>query len=292
MNMNMKHIILPAITVLLLFSTACEEIRTETRSGMIQFTVNYPMQTKVTPSSFETGDAISLYAVEWQDGTQYPLQVGGNFVNNAQLTYDGIAWNATKTIFWGTQPCDFYALYPYQSSVGTVENYPFTLVEDQNMVGGYEQSDLLYAYAENVAVGSTVALNFKHLMSKLVVILVKGPEFDGDIPSDVVAHVYNTSTSCTVDWIKGSVEKEVFGAKSTLTMRKISNDRFEAVIVPQNIEKRTPLIELTMGGIAYLLEYSLSFRPGYVHTVTITLNTSPDQEQIEISIDPSTGNWN
>ena len=58
------------------------------------------------------------------------------------------------------------------------------------------------------------------------------------------------------------------------------------------MEKRTPLIELTMGGIAYLLETSLSFRPGYVHTITVTLNTSPDQEQIEISIDPGIENWN
>lgn len=47
-----------------------------------------------------------------------------------------------------------------------------------------------------------------------------------------------------------------------------------------------------MGGIAYLLETSLSFRPGYVHTITVTLNTSPDQEQIEISIDPGIENWN
>ena len=150
----------------------------------------------------------------------------------------------------------------------------------------------MFAYAEKVAKRSTVTLNFKHLLSKLVVKLEKGPSFEGDIPDDVVAHVYNTVTSCNVDWTKGSLEKDAFGAKPTLTMKKISNERFEAVIVPQNIEKRTPLIELTMGGIAYLLDYSLSFHPGFVHTVTVTLNTSPDQEQIEISIDPYHSNWN
>ena len=47
-----------------------------------------------------------------------------------------------------------------------------------------------------------------------------------------------------------------------------------------------------MVGIAYLLETSLSFRPGYAHTITVTLNTSPDQEQIEISIDPGINDWN
>jgi len=77
----------------------------------------------------------------------------------------------------------------------------------------------------------------------------------------------------------------------TITMKKIDNQTFEAVVVPQNLEKKTPLVEITMGGIAYLLEYSLSFRAGYSYVVNVTLNTSPDQEQIEISIDPSTGSW-
>lgn len=87
------------------------------------------------------------------------------------------------------------------------------------------------------------------------------------------------------------MEKNAFGAKNTITMKKLSNEQFEAILVPQNLERHTPLIELTMGGIAYLLDYSLSFRAGYVHTVTITLNTSPDQEQIEISIAPSVNPW-
>lgn len=284
----MRRII--CIATALFFLASCSELLDQQESRVIRFQIGYP-GTKATATAFEAGDAISLYAVQQQGQTQYPLQVGGNFINNAQLIYNGSAWNAAQTLYWGDQPCDFYAVYPYQASVGSVEKYPFTLAADQNGTG-YESSDLLYAYAENVAVNTTVNMTFRHMMSKLVVNLVKGPDFEGEIPNDVVAHVYNTITSCTVDWTKGSVEKNSFGAKPTLTMKKISNEQFEAVIVPQNIEKRTPLIELTMGGIAYLLDYSLSFRPGYVHTVTITLNTSPDQEQIEISIDPTTGNWN
>ena len=70
-------------------------------------------------------------------------------------------------------------------------------------------------------------------------------------------------------------------------MKKLSNDKFAAVVVPQNLERRTPLIEITMGGIAYLLEYSLSFKPGYVHNINLVVNTSPDQEKIEITIDPN-----
>ena len=86
--------------------------------------------------------------------------------------------------------------------------------------------------------------------------------------------------------------RDALGARKTITMKKVSNDRFEAIVVPQNIERRTPLIEITMGGIAYLLETSLSFKPGYVHTINLILNTSPDQEKIEISIDASVGEMN
>ena len=75
-------------------------------------------------------------------------------------------------------------------------------------------------------------------------------------------------------------------------MKKLSNERFEAIVVPQNIEMRTPLIEVTMGGIAYLLEYTISFKPGYIHTLNLILNTSPDQEKIEISIDAGVDDMN
>ena len=221
-----------------------------------------------------------------------PLQIGGNFLNNEKLTYNGSTWTASRTLYWSEKACDFYSVYPYQPSVGSVEKYPFYVAVNQNGEG-YEASDLLYAKAEKVAkTDGSVNLAFRHMMSKCIVKVEKREEFEGEIPDDIVCHIYNTNVDCSVDWTKGSVEKDAFGAKKTITMKKISNELFEAVLVPQNLEKRTPLIELTMGGIAYLLEYSLSFRPGYVHTVTVTINTSPDQEMIEINIDPETNPWN
>ena len=64
-----------------------------------------------------------------------------------------------------------------------------------------------------------------------------------------------------------------------------------AVLVPQNIEKMTQLIEFTMEGVVYLFDYSLSFHASYAHTIAVTLNTSPNQEKIEISIDPGVEGW-
>lgn len=292
----MKKIIF-ALSILAL--AACsKQAPVAVNSDEIKFNISMPSSaavkatTKATATNFESGDAISLYAVEYNEAQAMPLQIGGNFLNNEKLTFNGSVWAGPRTLYWSEKACDFYAFYPYQTGIGSVEEYPFSVAADQNGEG-YEASDLLFAKAENVAkTAGSVNLAFKHMMSKCIVKVEKGPKFEGEIPDDIVAHVYNTNVACTVDWTKGSVEKNAFGAKKTITMKKLSNELFEAVLVPQNLEKRTPLIELTMGGIAYLLEYSLSFRPGYVHTVTVTLNTSPDQEMIEINIDPEVENWN
>ena len=266
------------------------------RQDEIRF--NIGIDTKATSSSFESGDKLALYAVEYSTNDVPQLQIGGNFINNEKLTYDGSVWTPANKLYWSDKPCDFYALYPYQNLV-SVEDHAFEIATDQNsaegdgVLGGYEASDLLFAKAEKVSHSDgKVALQFKHMMSKCVVTITKGEKFEGEIPDDIVTHIYNTATSARLNFANGSVEKDVMGARKTITMKKLSNTRFEAIVVPQNIERRTPLIEVTMGGIAYLLEYSLSFRPGYVHTINLILNTSPDQEKIEISIDASVGEMN
>lgn len=284
-----KMIFMAALSLLAL--TSCDKTQNlEYEDGEIRFNLGLPA-TRATASAFESGDKVSLFAVEYDGETVAPVQVGGNFINNEALTFDGTKWSAGRKLYWSGNPCDFYALYPYQPDMKSVDDYPFEVVTDQND-GGYEASDLLFAKTEKVSrADGAVNLQFRHIFSKLIVKVEKGPKFEGEIPDDIVSHIYNTNVECSVSLNTGSVEKNAFGAKKTITMNKLSNELFEAVLVPQNIEKTTPLIELTMGGIAYLLDYSLSFRAGYAHTITVTLNTSPDQEKIEISIDPGVEDW-
>lgn len=249
--------------------------------------------TKVTESGFQIGDEIGLWAVERSGGNKVPLQIGGNFINNEALRLQDAQnhWAGSRTLYWSSNACDFYGVFPYQSDLVSVEAQPFSVRLDQSVAANYTASDLLWACAENVSHGQTVDLQFRHLLSKLNVIIVEGDKFEGDIPVDIALHVYNTTTSGKVNLQEGSIEKDPFGAKGTITAKKVSDHLFEAIVVPQFIEKKTPLIEVTMGGIAYLLEYSISFRPGYEHTIRLTVNTSPDQEMIEISIDAESGGW-
>lgn len=284
----MKKLLYSALVGLSVLS--CSKMDPVADSNLIGFKFAYPA-TKATASAFESGDMVSIYAVENANGQSMPLQVGGNYINNEKVIYDGSSWSSARSLYWSDNPCDFYALYPYQPDIKSIERYPFSLAVDQNG-DGYEQSDLLYGYMEGVGKDDgSVDITFGHIMSKLIVNVVKGSKFEGNIPDDIVVHIYNTNVDGYVNLQTGSIEKNSMGAKKTITMKKISNEQFEAVVIPQNLEKRTPLIEISMGGIAYLLEYSLSFRAAYVHTVDVTLNTSPDQEQIEISIDPGINPW-
>lgn len=249
----------------------------------ISFELSKPAS-KATSTSFETGDEVLLYAVEYLGEEAQELQIADNYINNEKLTFDGASWSAGSTLYWSDKPCDFYALYPYQN-ISSVDEWIFSIQLDQDTADGYQASDLMFAKASSVVrADEKVALQFKHLMSKCVVTVEKGENFEGEIPDDIVTHIYNTTTSAILNFANGSLQRDPQGGRKTITMKKVSSGRFEAVVVPQNIERRTPLIEVTMGGIAYLLEYSLSFKPGYVHTINLILNTSPDQEKIEISI--------
>lgn len=254
-------------------------------------------QTRAAGTSFEIGDKMGLYAVEYNGDEVASLQVAGNFINNEALTYNGSAWVGGRTLYWSDKPCDFYGIYPYQEPA-TVSEYLFDLPTNQNSpetddaLSGYEAADLLWAKATKVSRGDgAVQLQFKHMMSRVVVKIERGEKYEGELPEDITVHLYNTVTTAEVDFTHGSLQRYAHGEKETITMKQLSGDTFAAIVVPQNIERRTPLVEITMEGIAYLLNYSMSFRPGYQHTITVTLNSSPEQEKIEISIDGEVGDW-
>ena len=266
-------------------------------SNEIRVVASLGNSTRATLTEFEAGDVMSLYAVEYSGDAVANIQSAGNYLNNEALTFNGSEWLSERTLYWSESPCDFYAFYPYRAN-GPMSNVLFEVATNQNSaeseeaLSGYEASDLMWAKAERVArEDGAVQLSFKHMMSRLVVNIERGSSYEGELPEEIEVHVYNTRIAAIVDWRVGTLQVDPEGERKTITMRRVDGDTFEAIIVPQFIERRTPLIEITMEGIAYLLESSASFRPGKQHTFTVTLNTSPDQEKIEINIDGDIDDW-
>ena len=287
------------IAALLLLAVGCEKGEGTSVVNPDEIRFETSIATRVAGTAFEEGDTFGLYAVEYDGDVVADLQVGGNYLNNEAVTLTSGIWKPARTLYWSANPCDFYAVYPYQPDVKSIDTYIFDIATDQSApesegaLSGYEAADLLWAKAKKHSrEDGAVNLQFKHMMSKVVVKLVKGEKYEGELPEDIVTHIYNTVTTAKADFTQGSLERYEFGEKRTITMRQTAPDTFEAIVVPQHIERRTPLVEITMEGIAYLLNYSVSFRPGYQHTITVTLNTSPDQEKIEIELEGDVGDWN
>ena len=85
--MKKKIFIIAALSLFTL--TACDKTqKTEYNNGEIRFNLGLPT-TRATASAFESGDKVSLFAVEYDGETVAPVQIGGNYINNETLTFDG-----------------------------------------------------------------------------------------------------------------------------------------------------------------------------------------------------------
>ena len=267
--------------------------------GVMYFEPLYPGGTKATESAFEQGDVIGIYVTEYQGETAPPLQISGNWANNVSATFDGTSWLTSKKIFWGEGLMDVYGYYPYMTPV-SIDEQPFSVALDQSVpegdgrLSGYEASDFLWGKVSGVeqTATATVELQFRHCLSKFVIQMVKGPSYEGDFPEDAEVYIHSTVPTATIDFTTGSVTKDLFGEMATIKARKVNDSTFEAIIVPQRLDTRRPFIEIIAGGISYLLEDTFQFKPGMQHTLSLTINSNPDQIKIEIGGDIEDGDWN
>lgn len=264
-----------------------ESPESATSSNEVAFICQYDEATRVTDTKFEAKDEIGVYMT----AKNTPLQIGGNELNNEMFSYSGSAWTAARKVFWDNGQHDVYAYYPYAAKINDTEDYIFDLPLDQSTASGFSSADFVWASAKGVtASASPVTLKFSHRMSKAVIKLEKSADYEGEIPSDCKVSVLSTATTASVDLSSGGVSKATDSASSTIVAKKISNTEYHAIVVPQNIESRRPIIEVETQGVSYLMEGKLSFKQGYSHTIVVTLSKNPTQTKIEIG--GSIGGWN
>ncbi len=266
----------------------------DARSIPMTFTVNYPgQQSRATETHFENNDKISLYVAS----SDAPLEIAGNLVNNEALIFDGTSWTASSTLYWDEGTYNAYAYYPYIAEVNSIEDQPFSVSTDQSTaktassLGGYEASDLLFASSKDItASNSPINLTFKHIMSKLLIRLIKGEDFEGEMPTTATVYVHSTVPSATIDLQAGVATRLVKGTRQTIVAHQEDDYIYSAIIVPQRIENRMPLVEVVMNGVSYLFESKFQFKPGTEHLVNLIISDNPDQ--VKINIGGETQGWN
>ena len=253
--------------------------------GEIQLDFIHPGSTRATDTQFEAKDRIGVFVTAEGEA----LQIGGNEVNNELFIYNGTSWTGARKVYWNEGKHDVYAYYPYVKSINDIENCSFTVQDDQNAkadadgMTGYEKSDFLWAGAKSIAASnSPVKMKFAHKMSNVVVKVVKGENFTGEISSATEVYIHSTVTKASVDLSTGDVSKDDYAGTASIRCLQLSSSEYTACVVPQNITSRRPLVEVITDGVSYLMEGKISLKPGYRHTIAVTLDKDPEKIKIDI----------
>ena len=284
---TMKKILFITLVTALLVGGCTKSDDEITSSKEMRFVAEYPSVTRATSSAFETGDVMGIFVTQHEGDVALPLQVSGNYANNSKGTFDGSKWSNSPSIFWAEGKFDIYAYYPY-GKPASVDEYTFTVALDQSTpktadaLSGYEASDFLWAKAEGVSQMGTVPLTFNHRLSKIVVNLIKGEDYAGEVPTEAIVRIHSTVPAAKIDLASGMVVMDSYVTPQSIRTKKLEDGVYTAIIVPQRLQTRRPFIEIVSEGVSYLVESSFVFRSGIQHTINITLNNNPDKVKIEI----------
>lgn len=295
----MRNNILSGIVVALVGAGICsctsENVEPEVNPGKMrmEFSFSHPETTRATETAFEEGDNVGLFVYS----SDRPLEIAGNIVNDERLTYDGSKWSSSRPLYWDSGEYGIAAYYPYMEDISSISDLPFKVATDQtladsgNGLSGYEASDFLYASKRGVSASSDpVNMTFRHIMSKISIRLVKGEDYEGELPATAEVFIHNTVPMATIDLSVGIATKEPRGGVETIKARKSGTATYAAIVVPQRLENRVPLVEVVMDGVSYLFESKFLFKPGVHHLVNLVIDKNP--EQIKIEIGGEIVNWN
>ena len=290
MVMKIKYTVI-YLAAALLAATSCSKEEGNSDNGQLLLAPVLPNMSKATETEFESGDRFGIYAVESKEDAPLPLQLSGNWANNSMALYNGTNWSISPVIWWNNaSKLDVIAYYPYNSNPNSVDNYLFTIEEDQRE-SGFTLSDLMWAKAKGAERSAgAVALNFRHKLSRLDIKLIRGDDFEGDIPADAVVRVMGTVSSAIMDMESGGIEKDPQGKEMTITAHQRGVGEYSAIIVPQKILNQIPLVEILVNNVSYLVSSRFIFEEGVRHTLNITLNSDPNK--ILITIGGGIEDWN
>lgn len=293
--MMKKVLLISALTALAMSSCSTNDDGFPTPSNQMEFTVEYPTS-RATATKFEANDEMGVYVTQYNGNNALPLEISGNYANNVRSTFNGTKWVNSPAIYWAEGKFDVYAFYPY-AKLTSVDEHLFSVALDQSTeetadaLSGYEASDFMWTKATGVSQMDAVPLTFQHKMSKVIVNLIKGEDYIGDIPSEAVVKIHNTVPTAVIDIASGVVTKYGYDSAKSITAKKVSDGIYTAIVVPQRLDNRLPLIEVLSHGVSYLVESKFLFRSGTQHTINLVLNSNPDKVKIEIGGELE-GGWN
>ena len=257
-------------------------------SQKLPININTSVDTRVIDNSFEKGDNIGLFVVNYKaDGSAGTLKATGNHVDNMKYTYNG-TWTPASPTYWkdNTTHADFYLYYPYTGSIGDVNAMPWNVNADQSTSAKYKSADLLIGKTTNVAPTETaVKIDAKHVMSQMVVSLKPGNGFTEESlgKAKISVKINRLKTQATANLATGKLTAK--GNDADLTPLKEEGYNYKALIIPQAVGEGK-LITVNVDGRDYQLKKAANFtafEAGKKHKFTVTLSKTSNGVNVNIT---------
>ena len=232
---------------------SCQQEENETLTPANSRITISPVITRATEVNFETGDKIGVTIIQNDDFV---------YAENKQMTFnDGVF---AGDLLWypeGNDKSQIVAYYPYREG-----NTPTSFSVEADQTTGYGASDLMAASNKDVLpTVNTITMNFKHLLTKLVINVTK--EVEANITSIALKGSIPTAT---LDLAALTVTADANVAATNITAQVVEAHRsYRALIVPQTValtlevatsDGKTLSQKLTSTTLAQGGQYSVNIR--------------------------------
>ena len=256
--------------------------------------------TKVTAEGFETGDALGLYAVNYENENQTPgtLLAEGNQADHVKYIFnmENWQWTPVKKVYYKdiNTNVDLYVFYPH-AEPASIEEYNFEVHKDQSKaktntsLGGYEASDFLWAKVENVAPSEgKIKVQLDHKMAGVHVILSEGTGFEEGEFALIAKSVLATGVTrkATINMATGIVNPVGEAQATGIVMCPQTDGSFRAVVAPQTVAAQTSLFSITIEGLTYKFrkDTDITYEAGKVSQFTIKINRKTPTGEYELDL--------
>lgn len=260
--------------------------------------------TKATAEGFETGDALGLYAVNYEDSNQTPgtLLAEGNQADHVKyiFNFENWQWTPVKKVYYKdiNTNVDLYVFYPH-AEPESIEAYNFEVQKDQSRaksntsLGGYEASDFLWAKVENVApTEGKIKVQLDHKMAGIHVILSEGTGFEDGEFALIAKSVLATGVTrkASINMATGIVSPVGEAQATGIVMCPQTDGSFRAVVAPQTVAAQTSLFSITIEGLTYKFrkDADFTYEAGKVNRFTIKINRKTPTGEYELDLVEST----
>lgn len=269
----MKKTFLLALCALAFVSCEKENTNEPTpQPTQIPINIEMGMYTRATDATFENGDEVGIYVVNYNGGNAGVLANEGNHADNVRYQFS-TKWTPDEEIYWKDQTtkADIYAYYPYAQPTN-VSAHNFSVNTNQGTEEAYRAGDFLWGKAAGITpTEEAVPVTTHHTFSNALIYIVPGDGFTADDLAAANIEVKLCNVKCNADINLANGVATATGATADITPWN-TGSYYRALVVPQTVAEGTGLVTIKVDDVTYTYTKGMTFKANTQHKLTITVN--------------------